>query len=330
MESESMAETRGMNTGVAMELELSNRAIAQAAGVASLRGVTKKFGSVTALRQVDLDVRRGELLSLLGPNGAGKTTAIRLLLGLSRPESGIAQIFGQDPRTPGARSRIGAMLQVAKVPETLKVREHVESFRSYYPEPLSFAEIVESAGLEGIEDRLFGELSGGQKQRVLFALAICGSPGLVFLDEPTVGLDVSTRQLMWQQIRRLVRQGRSVLLTTHYMEEVDALADRVIVINQGSVVAEGTPAEIKSRTAMRKIRCVTSLSEEELRGISGVSGVAQHESRTEIMVNEVEPVLRQLFLRDAYISGLEVSNSSLEEAFLKIIQTENNVQGVTA
>jgi ABC-2 type transport system ATP-binding protein len=222
------------------------------------------------------------------------------------------------------------MLQVAKVPETLKVREHVELFRSYYPEPLSFAEIVESAGLEGIENRLFGELSGGQRQRVLFALAICGNPGLVFLDEPTVGLDVSTRQLMWQQIRRLVRQGRSVLLTTHYMEEVDALADRVIVINQGSVVAEGTSAEIKSRTALRKIRCVTSLSEEQLRSTAGVSSVSRQESCTELQVMEVEPVLRQLFMLDPSLTGLEVSNSSLEEAFLKIIEAESNAQEVTA
>ncbi|HKW74340.1 MAG TPA: ABC transporter ATP-binding protein [Terriglobales bacterium] len=303
---------------------------AEAGSVASLRGVTKKFGAVTALRRIDINVRRGELLSLLGPNGAGKTTAIRLLLGLSRPDSGTAQIFGQDPRSPGARTQIGAMLQVAKVPETLKVREHVDLFRSYYPEPLSFEEIVESAGLEGIEDRLFGELSGGQRQRVLFALAICGNPGLVFLDEPTVGLDVSTRQLMWQQIRRLVRQGRSVLLTTHYMEEVDALADRVIVINQGSVVAKGTSAAIKSRTAMRKIRCVTSLNEDQLRGMPGVSKVSRQESRTELQVMEVEPVLRELFVRDPSIAGLEVSNSSLEEAFLKIIEAENHVQGVTA
>lgn len=303
---------------------------AEAGSVASLRGVTKKFGAVTALRRIDINVRRGELLSLLGPNGAGKTTAIRLLLGLSRPDSGTAQIFGQDPRSPGARTQIGAMLQVAKVPETLKVREHVELFRSYYPEPLSFEEVVESAGLEGIENRLFGELSGGQRQRVLFALAICGNPGLVFLDEPTVGLDVSTRQLMWQQIRRLVRQGRSVLLTTHYMEEVDALADRVIVINQGSVVAEGTSAAIKSRTAMRKIRCVTSLNEDQLRGIPGVSGVSRQESRTELQVMEVEPVLRELFVLDPSITGLEVSNRSLEEAFLKIIEAEHNVQEVTA
>lgn len=313
-----------------MNREVTISASAETGSVASLSGVTKKFGPVTALREVTINVRRGELLSLLGPNGAGKTTAIRLLLGLSRPDTGTAKIFGQDPRNPGARTRIGAMLQVAKVPETLKVREHVELFRSYYPEPLSFEEIVESAGLEGIENRLFGELSGGQKQRVLFALAICGNPGLVFLDEPTAGLDVSTRQLMWQQIRRLVRQGRSVLLTTHYMEEVDELADRVIVINQGSVVAEGTSAEIKSRTALRKIRCATSMTEDQIRRIPGVNGVLRQESRTEIQVTEVESVLRALFLQDASISGLEVSNSSLEEAFLKIIETENSTQGVTA
>ena len=289
--------------------------------VASLSSVTKKYGKVTALNNVNMNVRAGELLAVLGPNGAGKTTAVRLMLGLSRPLAGQVAVFGRDPRTASARARIGAMLQVAKVPETLKVKEHINLFRSYYANPLSLRATLEAAGLEGMEDRLFGALSGGQKQRVLFALAICGNPDLLFLDEPTVGLDITTRHLIWQQIRRLIQQGRTVVLTTHYLEEVDALADRVIVLNHGVIVAEGTSAEIKSRTAQRKIRCATRLRQNEIENIPEVSSVFEQESRMEILTSQVEPVLRELFLRDPGLTGLEVSNSTLEDAFLKIVGT---------
>jgi ABC-2 type transport system ATP-binding protein len=291
--------------------------------VASLEGVTKKYGEVTALRQVSLNVRAGELLALLGPNGAGKTTSVRLMLGLAKPLSGTVQVLGRDPRTTSARRRIGAMLQVAKVPETLKVKEHIDLFRSYYANPLSLRTTLEVAGLEGLENRLFGALSGGQKQRVLFALAICGNPDLLFLDEPTVGLDIATRHLIWQQIRTLVHQGRTVVLTTHYLEEVDALASRVVVLNHGAIVAEGTSAEIKSRTALRKIRCVTRLRPVDVESIPGIRDVSAHDGQMEIRTMQVEPVLRELFLLDPAITGLEVSNSTLEEAFLKIVEAKN-------
>jgi ABC-2 type transport system ATP-binding protein len=290
--------------------------------VASLTGVTKKFGEITALNNVNLNVRAGELLGLLGPNGAGKTTAVRLMLGLSKPQAGRVNVFGRDPRSASARGRIGAMLQVAKVPETLKVKEHIDLFRSYYSNPLSLQFTLEAAGLEGLADRLFGALSGGQKQRVLFALAICGNPDLLFLDEPTVGLDITTRHLIWQQIRRLMQQGRTVVLTTHYLEEVDALADRVVVLNHGSIVAEGTSTEIKSQTSQRKIRCVTRLRRSEIENIASVNGVSEQESRVEILTAQVEPVLRELFILDPELTGLEVSNSTLEDAFLKIVESK--------
>ena len=300
--------------------------------VASLAGVTKRYAAITALRDVSLRVKSGELLAVLGPNGAGKPTAIRLMLGLSKPASGRVTVFGRDPRNASSRGRVGAMLQVAKVPETLKVKEHINLFRSYYPRPLSLLSTVEAAGLEGMENRMFGALSGGQKQRVLFALAICGNPDLLFLDEPTVGLDIGTRHLIWEQIRRLVQQGRSVVLTTHYLEEVDALANRVVVLNHGAIVAEGTSAEIKARTAQRKIRCATRLRPSEIELIPEVSSVSEQESRIEIHTSQVEPVLRELFIRDPQLSALEVSNSTLEEAFLKIVETGNQEaeQEVTA
>jgi ABC-2 type transport system ATP-binding protein len=217
--------------------------------VAELQFAAKRYGEVEALRGVNLKIEPGELVALLGPNGAGKTTAVRILLGLTAPTSGKAAIFGHDPASQAAKLRRGALLQVGKVPETLRVREHVELFSSYYPNPLPMAETLAAAGLTGVEKRLFGELSGGQKQRLLFALAICGNPDLLFLDEPTVGLDVEARRGLWARIRGFVARGGSVLLTTHYLEEADALANRIAVIDGGRIVAEGTPAEIKARTA---------------------------------------------------------------------------------
>src|SRR5436305_1471950 len=169
--------------------------------VAELRRAVKRYGAVTALAGIDFAVHPGEVVALLGPNGAGKTTAVQLLLGLIRPSGGEVRLFDQDPRSTAARVRVGAMLQISKVPETLKVREHVELVSSYYPHPLPAAEVMAAAGLEGLENRLFGKLSGGQRQRVLFALALCGDPDLLFLDEPTVGLDVEARRAFWEQIR---------------------------------------------------------------------------------------------------------------------------------
>jgi ABC-2 type transport system ATP-binding protein len=292
--------------------------------VANLDHVSKNYGSVRALRNVSLNVHAGELVSVLGPNGAGKTTAIKLLLGLAGPSAGAVNVFGGDPRNPRNRLRTGAMLQVARVPETLRVKEHIDLFSSYYPKPLPLAETLVAAGLRDIANRKFGELSGGQKQRVLFALAICGDPDLVFLDEPTVGLDVEARRTLWEEIRKLVARGKTVLLTTHYLQEADALSDRIVLINQGSIIAEGTPAEIKSRTANRQIRCVSSLPIGEVCAIPGVLEV--HADRESLLISTACPddVLRELFRRDQRLSGVEVISAGLEEAFLALTNNSNS------
>ncbi len=288
--------------------------------VAGLERVSKNFDDIQALKEVDFSIRSGELVALLGPNGAGKTTAVKLLLGLARPTSGTVNIFGGNPVNPTTRVRVGAMLQVARVPETLRVREHIELFSSYYPAPMPLSEVLTLAGLEQIKNRLFGDLSGGQKQRVLFALAICGDPDLLFLDEPTVGLDVEARRLLWALIRRLRDCGKSILLTTHYLEEADALADRIVVINRGEIIAEGSPAEIKSKTVGRKIRCKTNLDVATLRAFPYVSEVVKQQDVYEIRVTEAEPALRELMLRDPAVSGIEVSSAGLEDAFLALTQ----------
>lgn len=286
--------------------------------VASLDSVSKNYGPVKALRKVQFSVRTGELVALLGPNGAGKTTAVKLLLGLASPSAGRVSVFGGNPVRPEVRMRTGAMLQVAKVPETLRVREHLDLFSSYYLRPLPMAETLAIAGLEEIKNRKFGELSGGQRQRVLFALALCGDPDILVLDEPSVGMDVESRRALWEQIRKLVARGKTILLTTHYLPEADALADRVVVINKGEIIAEGTPAEIKSQTAGRKIRCISKLEIGTVRAFPGVLDVKSDREALEISVTEAEPVVRELLLHDAALSGLEITSAGLEEAFLAL------------
>ena len=306
--------------------EVVRRAPKQGVGpiVARLNKVTKNYGDVKALREISLNVRAGEVVAVLGPNGAGKTTAVKLLLGLANANSGTVDVFGGDPRNPQNRMRTGAMLQVGRVPETLRVQEHIDLFRSYYWNPLSIPETLAAAGLQGLEKRKFGELSGGQKQRVLFALAICGNPDLLFLDEPTVGLDVEARRILWDEIRKLVARGKTVLLTTHYLQEADALADRIVVINQGSIIAEGSPAEIKASTAGRQIRCVTTLPVGVLCSIPGVVEVRSDREAMVLHTAVAEPVLRELMLRDPEISGIEVTSAGLEEAFLALTNDDNS------
>jgi ABC-2 type transport system ATP-binding protein len=288
--------------------------------VASLEAVSKNYGEVRALRTVNFTVRAGEVVALLGPNGAGKTTAVKLLLGLMQPNTGKARVFGGDPTNPQNRMRTGAMLQVGKVPETLRVHEHIDLFSSYYPKPMPLADVLAAAGLEKLRDRKFGDLSGGQRQRTLFALSICGNPDLLFLDEPTVGLDVEARRALWEEIRRLVQRGKTVLLTTHYLEEADALADRIGVINQGEIIAEGTPAEIKAQTSGKRIRCITALSLASLLQLPGVTDARQDREAVEIHAHEAEPVVRALLARDPSLSGLEITSAGLEEAFLALTQ----------
>ncbi len=286
--------------------------------IASLTNITKRYGTTLALDNLSLSLHPGEIVALLGPNGAGNSTAVKLLLGLIAPTSGTTRVFGSDPREATTRTRIGAMLQVARVTETLRVREHLDLFRNYYTNPLPVAEILRIAQLQGIEDRFFGQLSGGQTQRVLFALAICGNPDLIVLDEPTVGMDIEARRALWQQIRSLSAQGKTVLLTTHYLEEADALAHRIIVINKGRLISAGTPAEIKRNNGGRTIRCQTRLSQQFLQTLPTVSNVAFNEGAVVVTASEAETVVREMLLRDETLSDLEVASPALEDAFLAL------------
>jgi len=285
---------------------------------AALHGAVKHYDTVTALDGLDLTIRPGETVALLGPNGAGKTTAVKLLLGLARPDAGSARLFGGDPRERRNRWRLGTMLQLANVPETLSAREHVELFSSYYPAPRPVAETLAVTGIEHLAGRAFGKLSGGERRRLLFALALCGNPDLLVLDEPTVGLDVEARRGLWAEVRRFVDRRRAVLLTTHYLEEADALADRIVVLHRGRVLAEGTPRQIKARAAGRRIRCLTRLEPAEVRTLPGITGARWNGPVVEAYAAEAEPAVRALLDRDPNLTELEVTAASLEEAFLAL------------
>ena len=276
----------------------------------------KAFGRVEALRGVSISVRPGELVGLLGPNGAGKTTAISLMLGLRRPTTGKALLFGLDPMDLRARSRTGVMLQESGIPLTLRVREVVELFRTYYPHPLATDIVVEMAGLVEFQEKLVKNLSGGQRQRVYFALAICGDPEALFLDEPTVGLDTATRRSFWDQVRSFKQRGKSIVLTTHYLDEADALADRVVVIDHGLIVAEDSPEAIRALVPGKKVTFQwPGATAEALAGLP-VEGLVIDGARVSLLTSDPEQVLRTLFGRGAAITDLEVAGAGLEEAVL--------------
>ena len=296
----------------------ARRADVAAPPPAELKGATVRYGDVVAVDALDLTIEAGRVTVLLGPNGAGKTSSIRLLLGLARPATGTARVFGRDPRTLAARRRTGVMMQIAKVPETLRVSEHIDTFRSYFEAPLPRAELIEAAGLQGMERRLYGTLSGGERQRVLFALALAGDPALLFLDEPTVGMDVAARRSFWARIRALREGGRAVLLTTHYLDEADALADRVVVLDRGRIVADGSPAQIKRRIAHKRISFVSDLPDAVLDALPGVVTVSRDADRVVLLSSDPEATTRELLRLDARLSDLEIAGAALEDAFLAL------------
>ncbi|HEX7324608.1 MAG TPA: ABC transporter ATP-binding protein [Rhodanobacteraceae bacterium] len=297
---------------------VSGAASGDVACVARLVGATRRYGTVMALDGVSLSVRRGELLAVLGPNGAGKTTAISLLLGLVLPSSGRAELFGRPPRDLAARRRTGAMLQGAQLGRYARVREIIALYAGYYAHPLPLAATLALSGLTGLEARLVAKLSGGEQQRLRFALAVCGDPELLFLDEPTAGMDVEARHVLWNALRALKQRHRSIVLTTHYLEEADALADRIVVLHHGRVIADGSPAEIKGVVAQRRIRCTTTLDAATVAAVPGVTSVSVVDGRFELVVGAPEPVLRRLFELDPALHDVEVAGARLDEAFLSL------------
>lgn len=286
--------------------------------LARLRNASKSYGKIKALDGIDLALHGGELLALLGPNGAGKTTAIGLLLGLIRADAGTVSLFGQDPQRIQARRNIGVMLQDASLPATLRVGELIRLTASYYPSPRTLQESAELAGVGDLLDRPYGKLSGGQQRRVQFALALCGRPRLLFLDEPSVGMDIQARQKLWTAIRHLVAEGNSVVLTTHYLEEAEALANRVCVMARGKIISEGSVDELRARVSLKRVRCATRLDVATVRDWPEVTEARMDGERLWMSSDRVEALVRRLLAVDADLSSLEVQAAGLAEAFTEL------------
>ncbi|HET6631282.1 MAG TPA: ABC transporter ATP-binding protein [Rhodanobacteraceae bacterium] len=290
--------------------------------VAALHQVVKRYGTLTALDRLDLEVRPGELLAVLGPNGAGKSTSIALLLGLLRADAGQAELFGRDPQDIVARRRIGVMLQAFNLPPTLRVGELLRLTASYYPAPRGVAESARLGGVDDLLTRPYGKLSGGQQRRVQFALALCGRPQLVFLDEPTVGMDIEARQKLWAAMRALVAEGCSVVLTTHYLEEAEALAQRVVVLGRGRSLCEGSVDDLRARVAMTRIRALSDLDAGVIAGWPEVQSASREDGRLIIVTPAPEDVLRRLLNADLATSELEVRRAGLAEAFTELTRDD--------
>ncbi len=281
--------------------------------------VRKSFGHVEAVRGVSLRIEQGEVVAILGPNGAGKTTCISLMLGLRRPTAGTATLFGLSPEDRRARSRCGVMLQESGLLNQLRVRELVDLFGSYYPHPMTPDKAVAMAGLQDQAKIQASKLSGGQRQRLYFALAVSGDPEVIFLDEPTVGMDVEARRAFLDVIRTFAASGKTIVLTTHYLEEADELAERIVVFDQGRVIADATPSDIKSRVAGKKISfaSATPVQDAHLAGLN-VGRIERDGGRVRILTSSPEEVLWRLHQCGVEIDDLEVAGANLEDAFVSL------------
>jgi ABC-2 type transport system ATP-binding protein len=282
---------------------------------AALVDVLKRIGATTALAGVSFSVEVGEIVALLGPNGAGKTTAIRTLLGSRKPDRGRAFLFGRDPRDPGTRSLVGATPQETSFPETIRVAEILDFVRHHYADPEPTADVCARFGLAGLARRQTGGLSGGERRRLAVALAFAGRPRLVVLDEPTTGLDVESRRAVWAAIRSYAGQGGTVLLTTHHLEEAEALATRIVLLARGRVAASGSVAEIRARAGLHHVR-VRSVS---LPQLDAAVGVSRDGSSVTITTAEPGRLVEELVHKGVPLDDLVVTPVPLEDVFLELI-----------
>jgi ABC-2 type transport system ATP-binding protein len=294
------------------------------AAIATVDGVTRRYGHLTAVDGLSLQIQPGQTVALLGPNGAGKTTTVELLLGLARPDEGVVHLFGGPPAAAVAAGRVGAMLQDAGLPQWAKVAELISLVRGLYPQPLSLADALRLTDLEDIAGRQTQRLSGGQRQRVRLALALAGNPELLVLDEPTAALDVEARRAFWERMRESVVAGRTVLFATHRLEEADAVADRVVVISGGRLLADGTPEQVKAQAAGRSTVSLAAdgLPREALERLPAVAAVEEDRGRLTLTTSDPDATVRALLQQAPHVQGLEVTRAGMEEAFLQLTHEE--------
>ncbi len=289
-----------------------------------LSKVAKSYGSIRAVRDVDLEIAPGETVALLGPNGAGKTTTIEMMLGLTKPDRGTVSILGAPPAAARQAGWVGAMLQIGSPLDHLRVREIVTLMASYYPHPLPVDDVLRITGADEFAGQWTTKLSGGQVQRVRFAAAIVGDPDLLLLDEPTAGIDVEGRHDFWQAMRAMTEHGKTVLFATHYLEEADAYADRIVLLAHGQIVADGPATEIKAQVGSRTIRA--TLPEAGVAALSALPGVRTAERHGDAVIltcTDADAALPALLTAFPAVRDIEVQGGSLEEAFLELTAADD-------
>jgi ABC-2 type transport system ATP-binding protein len=289
-----------------------------------LRGVTKRYGPVTAVDDLTLAIEPGEIVAFLGPNGAGKTTTVDMMLGLSRPDAGTVAVYGRKPAEAIARGEVAAVMQTGGLLKDLTVAETVRLTATLFPHARPTREVLERAGIADIGDRLVGKCSGGQQQRLRFALALLSDPLLMVLDEPTTGMDVEGRRAFWSAIRQDASRGRTVLFATHYLDEADAYADRIVLIRQGHIVADGTTAEIKAMASGRTVRAtLAGVNRVALASLPGVEDVEVRGDMVLVRAKDSDAVARFL-LTETAARDLEITAHNLEDAFLALTGDEDD------
>jgi len=303
--------------------------------VIQLSGLRKTFGRLTAVDGIDLTVRAGEVVALLGPNGAGKSTTIDLALGLAHPTAGTARLFGGDPRLAIQDGRVGVMLQGGALLPTMTVAQSVALIAAAHKHPLPVAEALERAKCTEIAKQRVSKLSGGQMQRARFAVAVVSNPDLLIMDEPTAAMDVEARRTFWQSMREFTDEGRTVVFATHYLDEADTYADRIVMLSAGSIVADGTPNEVKAVVSGRRIRANidgewTEGDEAELLSLPGVRSVERRGEQVTIVSDEPDAALRAFLSRYADAHDIEVTAHNMDDAFLALTEASREKEGVLA
>ncbi|GAB3875848.1 ABC transporter ATP-binding protein [Kibdelosporangium lantanae] len=289
-----------------------------------IAGLRKHYGQVKAVDGIDLLIAPGEVVALLGPNGAGKSTTVDMLLGLTRPDEGVVTVFGNEPGRAVAEGAIGAMLQNGTLLDDATVEETVAMIASLHRRPMPVAEAMRRAGVDEFANRRCNKLSGGQKQRVRFAVALVSNPDLLVLDEPTAAMDVGTRREFWESMREFTDAGRTVLFATHYLDEAEEFADRVVLMREGLVVADGSVAKVREMASGRTISAVLpSVPVDQLGVLPGVVDVTRRADRVQLACNDSDTALRALLATYPNVHDIEISAAGLEEAFLALTAKEN-------
>lgn len=295
--------------------------------VIEMNGVSKLFKDKKAVDNISFSIAKGSITAILGPNGAGKTTALAMMLGLKEPSEGTVKVFGQQPKDKSVREKTGAMLQEVSVMDRLKVREIIALIRSYYPQPMSMEVLVKATGLAPADLNRYAEkLSGGQKRSLGFALALAGDPELIYFDEPTVGLDITSRRRFWDTVRRLAEQGKTIVFTTHYLQEAEDVANRILLFSQGKLVADGSPDEIKSRMVKRSLSFLPKGDRDQLRRdlleLAAIENCYDKDGRIHVTTEDTDEALKEIFIAGLSVKDVLIDQGRLDEAFEQLTMNQ--------